>query len=49
MSGPLVQCPYGECPFEGTPEQVEDHVIYSTLAHIDDPEHRPEMRRPERE
>jgi len=33
----MKRCPYGECPFEGTVAEVEDHVEY--MQSWDDPEH----------
>lgn len=36
--GPWRNCPYGDCPFQGTEAEVDDHVGYMTT--FDDPDHR---------
>lgn len=35
-----MRCPYSECPFEGTQQEVDEHVTY--VASIDDPDHTPD-------
>lgn len=32
-----MNCPYDDCPFEGTEAEVDDHVAY--LTSFDDPDH----------
>jgi hypothetical protein len=32
-----MKCPYGECPFQGTQTEVDEHVLY--MQSWDDPEH----------
>jgi hypothetical protein len=38
----FVPCPYGDCTFRGTQNEVDEHIVY--LTGIDDPDHRPEKR-----
>jgi len=38
-----MKCRYNGCTFEGTPEEVEEHVDYCKS--IGDPEHEEEQRR----
>jgi hypothetical protein len=35
---PITECPYENCPFEGTQEEVDDHLAYVTSV-LDTPEH----------
>jgi len=35
----MTRCPYGDCTFEGSDAEVEDHVAYMTS--FDDPDHAP--------
>lgn len=34
----MISCPYENCPFEGTQEQVDDHLAYVTSM-LDNSEH----------
>lgn len=36
---PVVRCPYGDCPFQGTEAQVDDHVVY--VGTFNDKDHEP--------
>jgi hypothetical protein len=38
------KCPYGDCPFEGTQEEVDEHVAYCVS--FGDPDHAEDKRRP---
>jgi hypothetical protein len=42
MSTQQERCPYGDCTFEGTQEEVDDHCAY--MAMIDDEEHQQDRR-----
>ncbi len=33
----MIRCPYGDCPFYGSQDEVDDHVDY--LIGVQDPEH----------
>lgn len=37
-----MNCPYDDCPFQGTQDEVDDHVAYLTM--MDDPDHAPGKR-----
>jgi hypothetical protein len=39
----MTKCPYDDCPFRGTEDEVDDHVAY--MVSWDDPDHREEKRR----
>lgn len=39
----MINCPYDDCPFRGTQEEVDDHVAY--LTSMGDPDHAIEKRR----
>lgn len=38
-----MNCPYIECPFQGTQAEVDDHVAY--MVSIEDPDHDERNRR----
>lgn len=38
-----MHCPYDGCPFEGTQDEVDDHVAYVTGL-VDDPDHTEDKR-----
>ena len=38
-------CPYGDCSFQGTKAEVDDHVAYMTSVMLNDKGHAPDQLR----